>query len=75
MYTRTVAITDCDHVSAEDDLISAIGEYSVAGNRYAPFTKRVYSQPKNLKPIVRYGVGVNDIDVSAATNFRTGVTK
>lgn len=51
----------------EDDLISAIQEYEITGNQYAPFTERVFSALKNLKVVVRYGVGVNNIDVKAAS--------
>ena len=88
LRTRTIAITDCDHVSmdeekkvfaengvkmdvyqcrTEDDLISSIRDYAVVGNQYAPLTERVFSRLDNLKLVVRYGVGVDNIDVEAAS--------
>ena len=90
MSTRTVAITDCDHVAmdeekkvfsngdvkmtvyqckTEDDLISAIQDYEAVGNQYAPFTERVFSKLPRLKLVVRYGVGIDNVDVKAATKY------
>jgi D-3-phosphoglycerate dehydrogenase len=53
----------------EDDLISSIQNYEAVGNQYAPFTERVFSKLPNLKLVVRYGVGVNNIDVKAAAKY------
>lgn len=53
----------------EDDLIQHCQEASVIINQYAPFTEKVLSQLPNLKLIVRYGVGVNNIDLTAATKY------
>ncbi|WP_042470802.1 C-terminal binding protein [Bacillus ndiopicus] len=51
----------------EEDLIKNCQEASVIINQYAPFTARVLSQLPHLKLIVRYGVGVNNIDLDAAS--------
>ncbi|QCR33516.1 C-terminal binding protein [Lysinibacillus sp. SGAir0095] len=51
----------------EDDLIQNAKEAAVIINQYAPFTERVFAGLPNLKLIVRYGVGVNNIDLQAAT--------
>lgn len=56
----------------EDELITGLRGHSVVINQYAPFTKRVFQALPDLKMIVRYGVGVNNIDVSAASKH--GVT-
>lgn len=54
----------------EDDLIRECGEYNVAINQYAPFTERVLRElSPTLKQIVRYGVGVNNVDLEAATKY------
>ena len=54
---------------SEDDLIEQMKEYSVVANQYAPFTARVFEQLPKLKCIVRYGVGVDHIDIEAAAGF------
>ena len=53
----------------EDDLIQNIQHANIVLNQYAPFTKRVFANLPNLKQIVRYGVGVNNIDLQAATRY------
>ncbi|WP_119309088.1 C-terminal binding protein [Cohaesibacter haloalkalitolerans] len=50
----------------EDDLINQIKGYNIALNQYAPFTKRVFDALPDLKQIIRYGVGVNNVDLAAA---------
>lgn len=49
------------------DLIENCVEAEVIINQYAPFTEEVFEHLPNLKMIVRYGVGVNNIDLIAAT--------
>ncbi len=51
----------------EQDLIDNCKNAEVFLNQYAPFTKKVFEALPNLKHIVRYGVGVNNIDLDAAT--------
>ncbi|WP_010168559.1 C-terminal binding protein [Candidatus Epulonipiscium viviparus] len=54
----------------EDDLINQCKGYSVFTNQYAPFTRKVLEAlSPEIKQIVRYGVGVNNVDVVAATEF------
>lgn len=36
-------------------------------NQYAPITKEVFNQLGNLKVVARYGIGIDTIDVEAAT--------
>lgn len=40
-------------------------------NQYAPITNEVFNQLDNLKVVARYGIGVDNIDIKAAT--RNGV--
>lgn len=53
----------------EEDVIQNCQEASVIINQYAPFTEKVLSQLPHLKLVVRYGVGVNNIDLAAATKY------
>lgn len=52
----------------EDDVISECAGAAIVLNQYAPFTERVFAALEpGLKQIVRYGVGVDNIDLKAAT--------
>lgn len=51
----------------ENDLIEQCQDASVFINQYAPITRKALENLHNLKMVVRYGVGVNTIDVDAAT--------
>lgn len=53
----------------EEDLISQCKDANILINQYAPITENVMKSLTNLKLVIRYGVGVNNIDVSAATKF------
>lgn len=51
------------------DLIKNCQQATVVINQYAPFNEEVLSSLPNLKVIIRYGVGVNNIDLDAATKY------
>lgn len=51
----------------EDDIIQQGQDAAVFLNQYAPITEKVMQKLPNLKLVVRYGVGVNNIDLKAAT--------
>ena len=53
----------------EEDLISQCEDASIFINQYAPITEDVMKSLTNLKLVIRYGVGVNNVDVSAATKL------
>ncbi len=53
----------------EEDLISQCKDADVFINQYAPITEDVMKSLDNLKLVIRYGVGVNNVDVSAATRL------
>ena len=57
----------------EDDLIEKLPGYQAVVNQYAPFTERVFAALPDLKMIVRYGVGVNNIDLEAASRHGVAV--
>jgi D-3-phosphoglycerate dehydrogenase len=53
----------------EDDVIRECGDAEALINQYAPLTRRVLSQLPACKVIVRYGVGVNNVDLEAASEY------
>ncbi len=50
----------------EDDIIRACGEADVLLVQWAPVTRRVMQNLRKLRGVVRYGVGVNNLDLEAA---------
>lgn len=54
----------------EDDVIRDCKGVTVIINQYAPITRKVFAAlAPELKQVIRYGVGVNNVDVVAATEF------
>ncbi len=53
--------------SNEDELIANLQGVVSCCNQYARFTEKVFAACPDLKGIVRYGVGVDNIDLEAAT--------
>ncbi len=53
----------------EEDLISQCQDAEIFINQYAPITEKVMKSLEKLKLVIRYGVGVNNIDVSAASKL------
>ncbi|GAB3063777.1 C-terminal binding protein [Virgibacillus ainsalahensis] len=51
----------------EEDVISKGEGFEVFINQYVPLTNAVFEKLPDLKLIVRYGVGVDNVDVEAAT--------
>lgn len=51
----------------EQDLIDQCKGAVAAVNQYAPFTEKVFAALPDLKVVVRYGVGVDNVDLEAAT--------
>jgi D-3-phosphoglycerate dehydrogenase len=50
----------------EDELAAAVGEADLVLMCYAPITARVIAAAPRLKGIVKYGVGIDAIDIEAA---------
>ncbi len=54
----------------EEQVIAECRGAGIVMNQYAPFTPRVFAAlAPDLKLIVRYGVGVDNVDLKAATEF------
>ena len=54
----------------EEDVIAVASDADGIINQYAPITRRVIESLKRCKVIARYGVGVDNIDVEAATEHK-----
>lgn len=54
------------HGAGEDALADALSDADLLVVCYAPVTARVIAGAKNLKGIVKYGVGIDNIDIDAA---------
>jgi D-3-phosphoglycerate dehydrogenase / 2-oxoglutarate reductase len=57
----------------EDDVIAHCQDGDVLLVQWAPITRRVMTSLPNLKGLVRYGVGVDNIDLDAARELGIGV--
>ena len=57
----------------EDDVIARCGDADALLVQWAPITRRVMKSLTKVKGIVRYGVGVDNIDLDAARELRIGV--
>lgn len=62
----TFALKTC---RTEQDVIDHCQGAAVFLNQYAPITRRVMENLPELKMVIRYGVGVNNVDVEAATEL------
>lgn len=65
LRTRGVLTLLPDGVS-EDELVEAVRDADLLLMCYTPVTARVISEAKKLKGIVKYGVGIDAIDIEAA---------
>ena len=59
--------------ATEDDLIEAVRDADLILMCYTPITARVIEHARNLKGIVKYGVGIDAIDLAAAQARRIPV--
>ncbi len=53
----------------EDEVISQCQGYPIVITQYAKFTENVLSKCLDMKVIVRYGVGVDNVDLQAAKKY------
>lgn len=51
----------------EEDVLTMASDADIIINQYAPMTERVINGLERCKAIIRYGIGVDTIDVKAAT--------
>ena len=57
----------------EDDLIEQCKGFKALINQYAPFTEKVFAGLPGLRMVVRFGVGVDNIDLKAATKYNVAI--
>lgn len=57
----------------EDDVIQRCSDADVLLVQWAPITRRVLTSLPKLRGVVRYGIGVNNIDLDAAREIGVGV--
>lgn len=60
----------CAQCRNEDDVIKEGKDADALLNQYAPITEKVLSSLKKCKVIARYGTGVDNIDIKAATRHK-----
>ena len=58
------------YCNTEDEVIEVAQDADGIINQYAPITRRVIESLKKCKVIARYGVGVDNINVEAATEHK-----
>jgi D-3-phosphoglycerate dehydrogenase len=59
--------------TTEDEVIQNCGEASALLVQWAPISRRVLQSLPQLKAVVRYGIGVDNIDLAAAKDLKIGV--
>jgi len=57
------------HCTTEEEVIEVASDADGIINQYAPITRKVIESLKRCKVIARYGIGVDNIDVEAATEY------
>lgn len=62
----TVVLEQC---RTEEDVIEKCRDAAGLINQYAPLTGKVFRELANCKVIVRYGVGVDNVDLEAASEY------
>lgn len=67
VFDKSNVLFELKQCKTEEDLIAKGKGYKVFINQYAPLTNKVFESLPDLKLVVRYGVGVDNVDVEAAT--------
>ena len=57
----------------DDTVVKALSGVEVVANQYLRFTDSLFDRLPGLRCIVRYGVGVDNIDIASATRHRVAV--
>jgi len=73
-FDRIRAKMTLAQVKSEEDLIRECEQADGILNQYAPLTRAVIERLSKCKVIAKYGVGVDSIDLKAATDFGIIVT-
>lgn len=69
IFREAVIEFEMQQCKTEEDVIASCQQAEIIMNQYAPMTEKVFRHLPKLQLIVRYGVGVNNIDVDAATRY------
>lgn len=69
VFTKAGVEFELVQCKTEDDVIAKCKDAVAVCNQYAPITKKVFEAIPTLKTVVRYGVGVDNVDVKAATEL------
>lgn len=62
------------HCKTEEEVIARCGDAVGLLNQYAPITRRVMESLPKLRVVSRMGIGVDSVDIPAATDLRVCVT-
>lgn len=54
------------HVTKAEDILKVAGDADAIINQYAELNKDVIAQLKNCKVLIKYGIGINNMDTEAA---------
>ena len=78
LVDKTLRARDCDLVLlpdavGEEEILAATGDADLLLMCYTPITGRIIENARRLKGIVKYGVGVDAIDIEAAKARRIPV--
>lgn len=60
-------------IKTEEEAVAALQDYAVVGNQYLRMTDSLFDQLPNLKCVVRYGVGIDNVDIPSATRHGIAV--
>lgn len=61
------------HCQTEEDVMEKCQGAVAMLNQYAPLNEKVFKALPSLKMVVRYGVGVDNVDLAAATKYHVQV--
>jgi D-3-phosphoglycerate dehydrogenase len=65
----TGCIVQANQCTTEQQVIEVCKDADAILNQFVPITRAVLAELKRCKIIVRYGIGVDNVDVTAATEF------
>jgi D-3-phosphoglycerate dehydrogenase len=69
VFSESGADLELTQISHEDEIIARCHDVDGLLSQYAPLTRRVFEGLPRCKVVSRYGVGVDGIDLQAATEF------
>ncbi|TQI66593.1 C-terminal binding protein [Clostridium sp. KNHs216] len=67
IITESGAQLQACHLKTEEEIIAAVRDAEAVIVQYAVITRKIIDHMQNCKMIIKYGIGVNNIDSAAAT--------